>query len=324
MNKSPDIAAPTGTKEEFRAQLIASIKSDAFTPELLRTFLGSLPDDKRTLFDEYRVTDIVDPISVDRSKWELSRYFYEQLNMAEQNFCLKRVAHLIAVKSYLIERGIAGFSTPKSSSPKTPRPQLRDDIMTAVFSSVDLTNFVPSRSLSNCVNGDDISSIRMALFMEMNDKRLTNQTLIQAIAWTKAKHPNLFIAYQENAYAQAIELDTSKWNDQYYSLQEVYASMNFAEKRVIHMLEVRERVFKTPPTVTSKPSITSTNRSVSNQQQPPSRAAISERMEHPQIRQTTNLKDSKSHMLKTLLLVGGVVTALALIFLAIIILRVMP
>jgi hypothetical protein len=160
MNKYPDIEAPTLTKDEFKAQVIASINSAEFTPELLRKMLPALPDDKRALFEEYRATDIVDPISNDKDEWERGAYFHKQLKMAEQNFCLERIEHLIAVKSYLIERGIAGFSTPQKTAPDTLSTSQKDKTMSTAFLSIDSTDFKPSSSLRNCVDGDDMSSIR--------------------------------------------------------------------------------------------------------------------------------------------------------------------
>ncbi len=316
MNESPYIAAPVLTKEEFRARVIDSINSTEFTPELLRTIFTSLPEDKRTLFDEYRVTDIIDPISSNKPEWERGAYFYKHLKMAELNFCLERIEHLIVVKSYLIEHGNAGFSKPPITTPNTISPWLQDNTMSAVFSAVDLTDFAPSRPLENSVNGGDISSIRIALFMEMNDKRLTNKMLFQAIAWTLTKYPNLFVTYEESAYAQAMELDAAKWDSRYYSLQEVYASMNFAEERVLHMLEVRKHVFNIQPNQNSKPSKPAATRPVSYQQQTVPQAST---IAHTQTHQAKIRKDSTNNVLNTLLLVGGVVAALALVILAIII-----
>lgn len=316
MNKYPDIEAPMLTEDEFKAQVIASINSAEFTPELLRKMLQALPDDKRALFEEYRATEIVDPISSDKHEWKRGAYFHKQLKMAEQNFCLERVEHLITVKSHLIEQGIAGFSMSKNSPTNTLNPSQKDETMSTAFSSVDLNGFTPSSPLANAVNKDDISAIRIALFMEMNDKQLTNQALLQAIAWTLKNHSNLFVTCEENAYAQAMELDTGKWNSQYYSLQEVYTSMNFAEERVLHMLEVRKHVFNIQPNVSNMPSKSAATRAVSYQQQTAQKTSTPE---HTPIHQASGHKNSRSNELKTLLLIGGALAALALVFLAIII-----
>ena len=310
MNKHPYIEAPTLTKNEFKAQVIASINSAEFTPELLRKMLPIMPDDKRTLFEKYRATDIVDPISNDKDEWERGAYFHKQLKMAEQNFCLERIEHLIAVKSYLIERGIAGFSSPKKTAPNTLSTSQKDKTMSTTFLSIDSTDFKPSSSLRNCVDGDDMSSIRNSLFMEMNDKRMTNETLLQAIAWTLKKHSNLFVTYEENAYAQAMEMDDGKWDRQYYSLQEVYTSMNFSEERVLHMLEVRNHVFNIQPNMTSIQPKTAVSVGTSvpqtTQKTPPPHTRI-------------NKAPDNKNEINTLLLIGGALAALALVFLAVII-----
>ncbi|MBO1916487.1 hypothetical protein J4727_16105 [Providencia rettgeri] len=63
--------------------------------------------------------------------------------MAEENFCLKRIEHLIQVKSHLTERGIAGFSRPVACSTISHEEAKRtkENTMIAEFSSVDLTGF---------------------------------------------------------------------------------------------------------------------------------------------------------------------------------------
>lgn len=182
--------------------------------------------------------------------------------------------------------------------------------MATDFSSVDLTDFTPSRSLNNCVNNDDISTIRIALFMEMNDKRLSTTALRQAIAWTLSKHPNLFVTYEENAYAQKMIFDTTQWNKDYYHMQEVYASSNFSLERIHHMVAVREHVFNLPLNeISSQPS-----RQKNTLNQP----TQSKEQLSTESAQRTEFK-TDNNVLKSLLLIGGVAAVIALVLLAIII-----
>jgi hypothetical protein len=316
MTASTELVAPNLTAAEFKAKIIDCIKSRDLKAELLRQILSALPDDKLALFEEYRANSTTDPISEDRYKWEREggAYFALQLHMAEQNFCLKRLEHLIQVKSYLTERGIAGFFRPTSNSTISHEEakSTKENTMSADFSSVDLTGFIPSRSLNNSVNSGDLSSVRISLFMEMNDKRLSTAVINQAIAWSLSKYPTLFVAYEENAYSQQMEQDKVKWDSNYYHTQELYATSNFSLERIRHMVAVREHVFTiaqdTPqPTVLPKTQPQSTTKQGAAYQQHQS----TEKTQRPE-------PQPENNVLKSLFVIGGAVGAIALVLLAVI------
>ena len=317
MTASTELVAPNLTAAEFKVKIIGFIKSRDFKAEFLRQILSALPDDKLVLFEEYLADSTTDPISDDRYKWERGggAYFALQLHMAEENFCLKRLEHLIQVKSYLTERGIAGFSLPVSSSTTTyeEAKSTKENTMSAEFSSVDLTGFTPSRSLSNSVNSGDLSSVRISLFMEMNDNHVSTSKVRQAIAWALTKHPTLFVDFEENAYAQGIEQDKTKWNHHYYGIQEVYATSNFSLERIRHMVAVREHVFTITQDDLRPATLPNTQPhkapKQSTQHQEPSSTG---RTQHPEPK-------PENYVLKSLLLIGGVVAAIALVMLAVIV-----
>jgi hypothetical protein len=317
MTAPTELVVPNLTAAEFKAKIIGFIKSSDCKAELLLQVLSSLPDDKLALFEEYRANSTTDPISEDRYKWEREgrAYFALQLHMAERNFCLIRIKHLIQIKSHLTERGIAGFSRPVASSTTTHKEakNTKENTMSADFLSIDLRGFTPSQSLSNSVNNDDISSIRNALFMEMNDTHLSTVALRQAIAWTYSKHPNLFVAYEENAYSQGMEEESTKWNDHYYGMQEVYASSNFSLERIRHMVIVREHVFNIAQSGTCP--ATSSNSQPKNVRK--GSAQNQERRSTGRRQQLSLMPEN--HVLKSLLLIGGVVVAIAVVILAVIV-----
>lgn len=317
MTAPTEIVAKNLTAEEFKEKLIGFIKSTDCKAELLLQVLSSLPDDKRALFEEYRTNSTIDPISEDSYKWEREgrKYFALQCHLAEKNFCLKRLKHLIQVKNHLTERGIAGFSHPVASSTTSHEEakNTKENTMSADFLSIDLKGFTPSLSLSNSVNNDDISSIRNALFMEMNDTHLSTVALRQAIAWTHSKHPNLFVAYEENAYSQGMEQESTKWNDHYYGMQEVYASSNFSLERIRHMVIVREHVFNIAQDDT-RPA-TSSNSQPKNVRK--GSAQNQERRSTGRRQQPSPMPEN--HVLKSLLLIGGAVAAIAVVILAVIV-----
>lgn len=316
MTASTELVAPNLTAAEFKAKIIDFIKSRGFKAELLRKILVELPDDKRALFEDYRTDSTTDPISEDSHKWEreAGAYFELQLHMAEKNFCLIRLKHLIQVKSHLTERGVAGFSRPVTSSTISHEEVkcTKENTMRTDFSSVDLTGFTPSRSLSNSVNSGDLSSVRISLFMEMNDKRLSTAVINQAIAWALSKYPTLFVVYEENAYSQQMEQDKVKWNSHYYHTQELYATSNFSLERIHHMVAVREHVFKIAQDDARAATL------------PKTQAQSTTKENTPQQHQSTGNSPGtrtkpENNVLKSLLLIGGVVAAIALVILAVIV-----
>lgn len=317
MTASTELVAPNLTTAEFKAKIIDFIKSRDFKAELLRQILSALPDDKLALFEEYRVDSTTDPISEYSYRWEREggAYFALQLHMAEENFCLKRLEHLIQVKSHLMERGIAGFSRPASNSTTSHEEakSTKENKMSADFSSVDLTGFTPSRSLSKSVNSGDLSSVRISLFMEMNDKRLSTAVINQSIAWTLSKFPTLFVVYEENAYSQQIEQDKIKWDNHYYHTQELYATSNFSSERIRHMVAVREHVFKIATNDARPATFPKTQPQSTTKQAAP----------YQQYQSTGNTQrpepQSEHNVLKSLLMIGGVVAAIALVILAVIV-----
>lgn len=301
------------TAAEFKSKILSFIKSKDLKAELLRQIFADLPDDKRSLFEKYQTDSNVEPISEDCYQWEREggAYFASQLHMAKINFCLERLEHLIQVKSYLTERGIAGFPRPVTS-PTTSYDETKitkEKIMITDFSSVDLTGFTPSRSLSKSANSDDLSSVRISLFMEMNDKRLSTVLIIKSIAWALSKYPNLFVVYEENAYAQQMEQDKAKWNPQYYHMQELYTTSNFSLERIKHMINVREHVFKIAQ-----------NNTLPQTQPQSSPKQLFEHREKPSIhtRQSSDSNHENS-ILKSFLIIGGVVAAIALVIFAVIV-----
>lgn len=185
--------------------------------------------------------------------------------------------------------------------------------MSADFSSVDLTDFTPSRSLSNSVNSGDLSAVRVSLFMQMNNKRLSTKEITQAIAWALSECPTLFVVYEENAYSQQMEQDKTKWNGHYYHTQELYATSNFSLERIRHMVAVREHVFTIGQDDTRSATLSNTQPHNTMKRSSLHRNQGAIRNEHQ-----INSKP-QNHVLNLWLLVGGIVATIALVALAIII-----
>ena len=248
-NISPSELTADEFKERFKEQFICSIKDTSISPEILRKLLVALNDAQEEALESYREGRDIGAISSASFEWEQPGYFHKQVYFAEQNFCLERMEHLIRVKSHLIEHGIAGFAPSSADScivTHSFSQHTGNDFMGSEFTGINLSGYKPPQSLVSVVASDDLSNIRNALFMEMNDTSLTTHQMRQAFGWVLEKKPNLFVPHEENAYAQAINSNLADWDTDYYGMQEVYAASNFSEKRLTHMLVVREQVFDIP------------------------------------------------------------------------------
>ena len=82
--------------------------------------------------------------------------------------------------------------------------------------------------------------IRIMLNLELNNNRLTSADLRNAVKWTEAKVPDLFVPYWEGEFAREMTDDSAKWNMEYYNLQDVYLTTNYSKKRFMHRVKVRD------------------------------------------------------------------------------------
>lgn len=301
------------SESEFKKRVIALIKSPEHTPEILFKLLRPLCKEKPEFLEAYKADDKADAISQNKNEWILSGYFDRHCRFLEQNFSKLRIEHLITVKSYLIEYGIAGFSkpdTPTYSDHQSAKSE--ENQMNNPFSNVDLSNFVPTRSLQSSISGGDIIEIRMALFMEMNNHRLSTHSIRQMFAYAVKHKSNLFVAFEINGYARELKTgDQSQWNAKYYALQEVYASSNFSYQRIEHMLEVRQHVFNIPKHE-QKPQRSNPERQPQTSKQHRSVSQYSNSSPGQRTPRKANPNTQSDHdSLKAIILIGGVLAAVA-------------
>lgn len=100
--------------------------------------------------------------------------------------------------------------------------------------------YYPSTLLKESVGEGKTISIRNALIMELNIKDAEAETLRAGLNWVLSEKPQTVQKYEEKEFAREIDNDKSKWDRQYYLMQEVYTSTNFSKERYLHMIEVRE------------------------------------------------------------------------------------
>ena len=279
---------------EIKTEFIAFLRNREISPEILRQATDTLKNEKPELFQKLNSDDA---FSEDKSEWVLSGYFDKQVYFCEKNFSIERIDHVIAVKSHCIEQGIAGFSSTTQHLSDSERKNTVNP-----FNNIDLKGYIPSPALQKHTDSGDLSNIRNALFMELNDKRISTVQIRQAIAWVLKKKNNLFVPHEVNANARAMNMDTSQWDRDYYGMQEVFASSNFSQERLSHMVEVRAKVFNVAKNNTTSVS------SVPQQTQQRSSGSHHTTQSHsgsPQ--QAAN----DNNWIKYALIIGGAIAALA-------------
>ena len=55
---------------------------------------------------------------------------------------------------------------------------------------------------------------------------------------------DLFEPYSEKAFAREMEMDESKWTDDYFDSQVTYFKTNFSKKRWDHLVKLRDYLIK--------------------------------------------------------------------------------
>jgi hypothetical protein len=191
--------------------------------DMAQTLKAGSPD----IFVAYAAGDNLDPIATTQEKWN-EQYFSQQKKLAERNFSLDRIEHLIQVRDRFRRDGRKGFVA-------RPQPAFsRDSGASAAYT--------PSRNLRKFVEEGDLTTVRTALTVELEDDRTDACELRAALAWAKARVPGLCEPYSEKGFARAIEHDRQQWTTEYYNKQMVYLDTNFAEERFLHLIELRDHL----------------------------------------------------------------------------------
>ncbi len=282
-----------------RKSLLDALNDPQADTTLLQEMARTLKAGSADIFVAYAAGDNLDPVVATPETWN-EQYFSQQKKLAERNFSLERVQHLIQVRDRFRRDGRKGF-VPK------PQPSSTQGIGVGVA-------YTPSRNLRKFVEEGDLTTVRTALTVELEDHRIEARELRAALAWTKVRVQDLCEPYTEKAFARAIDHDRRQWTPAYYDTQGVYLDTNFSEERFLHLIEVRDHLNKkdvekpVPPTrpapaAAPRPAPSSTGaharpgQQASRQAPPPGRGGLS------------------STMLAALL-VGGALAALVVLILA--------
>ncbi|WP_439238609.1 hypothetical protein [Lonepinella sp. BR2919] len=182
------------------------------------------------------------------TKWSAD-YFYKQIPYLERmNFSKKRAEHLIAVKAYLQELDVKGFAVKTSATLDENIDEVEDnsqldDIESILQQQQDLLqNYQPDSRLEMAVAEKDKEHIHVILMSDLNNNRLDIREILQAMYYVLSHFPEAFEKYSLSKFYQAIEIDQTKWNEDYFYLQQSYLNHNFSLERLFHLIMVKKYI----------------------------------------------------------------------------------
>lgn len=214
---------------KVRDEFLTALDDTQVSTQLLQQLVLAAEQASGVL-DTHEVDSIIRAIDADPVSWNPD-YFSRQKYFATRNFSRERLEHLIQVRDLFRQRNEKGFT------PTVAVSRARKSPMNSV--SFD---YQPSSNLKKFVDEGDLLTIRTALRLELNDRRLDGAELHGALEWIKGIVPEIFEAFVEGAFARELASDNNQWSEDYYDLQVTYLKTNFAEKRFLHLIEVREQL----------------------------------------------------------------------------------
>ncbi|MBX8619212.1 hypothetical protein [Pseudomonas atacamensis] len=286
---------------KVREQLLAALDDTQVGTELLQQMVDAAQQ-RPGVMDAHEVDGITRAIDEDPVSWSPD-YFSRQKFFATRNFSAQRLEHLIQVRDVFRKRNEKGFTPtePVSQSRKAP------------MNNASLS-YQPSSNLKQFVDEGDLLTIRTALHLELNDRRLDGAELRAALVWIKGKVPGMFEAYAEGAFAREPVADQKQWTEDYYDLQVTYLKTNFSEQRFVHLIEVRDLLRNSgvegfTSTKAAAPKQTTGSHSV------PPVVQASRRSSHQPIPDTTS---ERNPAFKAALLIGGAIAAVVVFLVALV------
>lgn len=210
-----------------REQFLSALDDTQVSTELLKQLLDAAQQSPGVM-DTHEVDGVTRATDVDPVSWTPD-YFSRQKFFATRNFSKERLEHLIQVRDVFRQRNEKGFTPTVAASHARKAPM--DNVA---------SDYQPSSNLKKFVDEGDLLTIRTALRLELNDRRLDGAELRGALVWTKGNVPGIFEAVAEGAFARELVSDQNQWTEDYYDLQVTYLKTNFSEKRFLHLIQVRE------------------------------------------------------------------------------------
>lgn len=284
---------------KLREQFLVALDDARVDTELLQQMVDAARQHPGVM-DVYEVDGITRAIDVDPVSWN-PEYFSRQKFFATRNFSTERLEHLIQVRDVFRQRNEKGFTPTYPVSPER----------TAPMNNVSL-DYQPSSNLKQFVDEGDLLTIRTALHLELNDRRLDGADLHAARVWIKSKVPEIFEAYAEGAFARGLVADQKQWTEDYYDLQVTYLKTNFSEQRFVHLIEVRELLRNSAVAGFASTKASSPKQTTSIYSAPP----VAQATRHSAHQAIPNSAPDRNPPFKNALLIGGAIAAVVVFLVA--------
>lgn len=221
---------------KVRRELLLALDDAQVSSALLRDFFAKAESINPDLMERHTENELLHGIECVRSEWTF-KYYSRQKHLAEHNFSRERLGHLLDVRDYFRLEGHKGFvcsmdDEQASHMNKTSQTERQEAPMA----------YQPSVNLKKFVDEGDLATIRTALRLELDDNRNSSQDLRSALVWTNEKTSDLWVPYEEKAFAREMSAERGSWACEYYDNQTVSLRTNFSERRFLHLIEVREHL----------------------------------------------------------------------------------
>lgn len=287
------------TKDIYKLY-IESINDKSLETSYLIDILNKIKKETPETIVDYKIDDSLFEIDDNKINWSAS-YFSKQMKLAEYNFSIKRLEHILEIRERFRQNGIKGF---------VPLVEKKDNNF--FESNCMKENISPSDNLINFVNKGDLLEIRTALQLDLNNNRLSKEKILAGVKYAKNKKSDLFLAYEEKSFSYAIDEDRDNWSVDYYNGQIVSLKVNFSEERLLHLIEIRSSLREKgiDGFVAVEPKVKSSTSSIHQQDKKSERSEQSPR--------PTQSSEGMDPLFKTALKIGGAIAALAIILIAVI------
>lgn len=329
----------------MKQQFITSLKNGQVPFLENQKAFAVLADD---LFEPYN--EILVSLEQHQHRWS-EDYFNQKAMDLDFNFSKELVQHLINVKKHLQEQGIlkplvqtssqaATLELPKEVETVIPTYSVTHKSQVAKkeenIAKPDLLNFKPNEKLANFLSEGNLSKIRTYLMSMLNNRRMDLEEVFKSIWYVHQYKPSVFEQAEESAFVQDMDKNEANWNVDYFNQQQVYLNKNFSLARLLHLANVRETLMKKgdsnfqqivvekaqeqvrvePRQQTSTTSSSSSSRSSTTRQ---------ESLEQEQRRYDQPCQEAPKHnepehdngFIKTVVMIGGAVLALAAVLFAV-------
>lgn len=218
----------------MKTQFLNNLKNGRISAQQNQAELQQLADTDFVPIEEHIKAELKSKV------YWVSDYFYAKLNVLNYHFSKELCEHIIDVKHKLQNTGEKGFDIMNSSQSTVPLSQSSQQ----QTMSVDLSNYQVKDVLNTHLQQKNVPAVRAFLMSELNNQRVGIEYLIQTVFFVENKLSEVFEEYKTSAFIADINQDQSAWNAYYFDKQQNDLNQNFAIKRFIHLINVREMLMK--------------------------------------------------------------------------------